>query len=198
MTAFLPLSVPLFHLPTSYRLPRDDPRFVQPSRTNYTLAEGNHSLETEEAELRARQEPNKKLVSQWLAGTVEHSPAARPLSPPVMNGTSVSSMLAPIYGGLYSGQGATNTAAYQGRSTLPASKPPATTDRHIPGNSSQPSSPSDQHNNGAVLSSTTRRSSGGDNQIVSYLQIPSSINDSKGSLAEFAAQVRMHRTAGMA
>ena len=34
-----------------------------------------------------------------------------------------------------------------------------------------------------------RKSSGGNNSIVSYLQIPSSINDSKGSLAEFAAQV---------
>ncbi len=35
-----------------------------------------------------------------------------------------------------------------------------------------------------------RKSSGGNNSIVSYLQIPSSINNSKGSLAEFAAQVR--------
>lgn len=34
-----------------------------------------------------------------------------------------------------------------------------------------------------------RKSSCANNAIVSYLQIPSSINDSKGSLAEFAAQV---------
>lgn len=34
-----------------------------------------------------------------------------------------------------------------------------------------------------------RRSPCSNNSIVSYLQIPSSINDSKGSLAEFAAQV---------
>lgn len=34
-----------------------------------------------------------------------------------------------------------------------------------------------------------RKSSCSNNSIVSYLQIPSSINDSKGSLAEFAAQV---------
>ena len=30
------------------------------------------------------------------------------------------------------------------------------------------------------------------NAIVSYLQIPASVNDSKGSLSEFAAQVCMH------
>jgi hypothetical protein len=30
------------------------------------------------------------------------------------------------------------------------------------------------------------------NQIVSYLQIPASINNSKGSLSDFAAQVRLH------
>jgi len=35
-----------------------------------------------------------------------------------------------------------------------------------------------------------RSSSEADEQIVSHLQIPASINNSKGSLAEFAAQVR--------
>ena len=35
-----------------------------------------------------------------------------------------------------------------------------------------------------------RRTSGDTNAIASYLQIPSSINNSKGSLPEFAAQVR--------
>ncbi|MCJ1384420.1 hypothetical protein MMC17_007536 [Xylographa soralifera] len=186
MTAFLPRSVPQFHLPTSYRLARDDPRFMQPTRTNYTLAEENHHQDRKAAELRARQEPNKKLVSQWLAGTEDGPPRARPLSSPVMNGAAVNSMLAPIYGGLYNGQGVTNDTLYQGRTTLQGSKVSATVARHVPGSSSQPSSP----NNGATQSNTTRRrSSGGDNQIVSYLQIPSSINDSKGSLAEFAAQI---------
>ncbi|MCJ1388131.1 hypothetical protein MMC18_000976 [Xylographa bjoerkii] len=189
MTAFLPRSVPLFHLPTSYRLSRDDPRFVQPTRTNCTLAEENYQRGREEAELRARQEPNKKAVSQWLAGTVETSPRARPLSSPVMNGAASNSMLAPIYGGLYNSQGATNATTYQGRTTLQGTKVPDTTAQHISGSSSQPSSPSTL-NNGVTQSNTTRRrSSGGDNQIVSYLQIPSSINDSKGSLAEFAAQI---------
>ena len=37
-----------------------------------------------------------------------------------------------------------------------------------------------------------RRSSSDVNSIVSYLQIPPSINNSKGSLAEFAAQVRVN------
>ena len=37
--------------------------------------------------------------------------------------------------------------------------------------------------------SSRRRSSSNGNAIVHYLQIPSTINDSKGSLAEFAAQV---------
>ena len=190
MTAFLPRSVPQFHLPTSYRLARDDPRFIQPTRTNYTLAEENHHQDRKEAELRARQEPNKKLVSQWLAGTEEAPPRGPPLSSPVMNGAAVNSMLAPIYGGLYHGHGATNNPTSVGR-TLQGSKVPAAVTRQIPGSSSQPSSP----NHGAPQSNTTRRrSSGGDNQIVSYLQIPSSINDSKGSLAEFAAQVWNCRT----
>lgn len=38
--------------------------------------------------------------------------------------------------------------------------------------------------------SARRKASNDGNSIVSYLQIPSSINDSKGSLPEFAAQVR--------
>ena len=37
-----------------------------------------------------------------------------------------------------------------------------------------------------------RRASIDGNSIASHLQIPSSINDSKGSLPEFAAQVRIH------
>ena len=194
MTAFLPCSVPQFHLPTSYRLARDDPRFMQPTRTNYTLAEENHHQARKEAESRARQEPNKKLVSQWLADTEEGPPRARTVSSPVMNGAAINTMLAPLYGGLYNGPGATNNTTYQGRTTLQGGKVPVPVARHVPGSSSQPSSP----NNGLTQSNTTRRrSSGGDNQIVSYLQIPSSINDSKGSLAEFAAQVRNCRTAGM-
>ncbi|MCJ1281481.1 hypothetical protein MMC26_000801 [Xylographa opegraphella] len=187
MTAFLPHSVPPFHLPPSYRLARDDPRFVQPTRTNYTLAEENYHQERKEAELRARQEPNTKLVSQWLAGTEEVPLRGRRLSSPVMNGAAVNSMLAPIYGGLYNGQAVTNHTTNLGRTTVSGSKAPVTTARHNPGSSSQASSPV---NNGPTQSNTTRRrSSGGDNQIVSYLQIPSSINDSKGSLAEFAAQI---------
>jgi len=37
-----------------------------------------------------------------------------------------------------------------------------------------------------------RRASSDGNSIASHLQIPSSVNDSKGSLPEFAAQVRTH------
>lgn len=55
---------------------------------------------------------------------------------------------------------------------------------------SRPQSPSSRKDLSAPPEQSQRRKSpSGSNSIVSYLQIPSSINNSKGSLAEFAAQV---------
>ncbi|MCJ1478852.1 hypothetical protein MMC13_007536 [Lambiella insularis] len=160
------------------------------TQSAYILALGRQQREGEEADLKARREPNQKLVSQWLAGTIEGSPPGPPFSPPAMNGAAINPMLAPTYGGLYNGYLRSNTSAYQSNPEVPSSKPSNNSARPINGVSSHPSSPSAANDNVAVQSNITRRrSSGGDNQIVSYLQIPSSINNSKGSLAEFAAQI---------
>ena len=55
----------------------------------------------------------------------------------------------------------------------------------------QPPSPAISHNDRVAQSERTarRRASSDGNSIASHLQIPPSINDSKGSLPEFAAQV---------
>ncbi|KAI4126751.1 MAG: hypothetical protein LQ347_004849 [Umbilicaria vellea] len=58
---------------------------------------------------------------------------------------------------------------------------------------SRPQSPRAHRDNTTNLEqSSRRRSSSNGNAIVHYLQIPSTINDSKGSLAEFAAQVSLN------
>ena len=54
------------------------------------------------------------------------------------------------------------------------------------------SPPSKKENEQKENLSSQRRTSDGGNSIATHLQIPSSINDSKGSLPEFAAQVRPH------
>lgn len=106
----------------------------------------------------------------------------------------MNAMLAPTYGGLYSSNGSLPRPSdhpYQANGGI-------FTDRSFAGRngqyvhaySSHPSSPSQSRDvAGLYGNSVRRRGSDNDNQIVSYLQIPSSINDSKGSLAEFAAQV---------
>ena len=83
------------------------------------------------------------------------------------------SMLAPTYGGLY-------------RSSIDASKGVT---REATGNPSLPPSPTKTQARDEGNEVETENSDGA-SQIAGYLQIPSSINSSKGSLAEFAAQVR--------
>ncbi|KAI9810306.1 MAG: hypothetical protein M1827_006356 [Pycnora praestabilis] len=53
----------------------------------------------------------------------------------------------------------------------------------------QPHSPCNRLGSLASMGHAQRRKSSNSNSIASYLQIPSSINNSKGSLAEFAAQI---------
>ena len=55
---------------------------------------------------------------------------------------------------------------------------------------SQPSSPSSRRPSQAPSDQSNHRRQSSSHSIVPYLQIPATINDSKGSLAEFAAQVR--------
>ena len=140
----------------------------------------------------SRGTPNQKVIAQWLAGTRELSPRDRQAPPSATNGVAVNSMLAPTYERSYSGHGAatSNSVGYQGNMSFHGNNVLASTAQPVRGSRSHPSSPTQLNANGAAQDITSRRrSSGGDNQIASYLQIPSSINDSKGSLADFAAQV---------
>ena len=108
---------------------------------------------------------------------------------------NVNPLLAPSFGPLhYKGVPvvASNTASHQqSLSTVGnvryTSKAPPLTDSYKPTHRSQ-SSISKSENDGDREQAQRRRNNDG-SDIAHYLQIPSSINDSKGSLAEFAAQV---------
>ena len=94
----------------------------------------------------------------------------------ILNDDTTNLMLAPTYGGLYRASGYTNGSLQQ---------------------SSRPKSPlhevSPKHGGGqdANARAGVQDQSGETDQIAPYLQIPSTINSSKGSLSEFAAQVRL-------
>ena len=132
---------------------------------------------------------NQNFISRWLEGS-RGANSQGPLTPPTeMTAANANPMLAPTYGGLYNSVPAvklntsqlqTNIGNYAGKSMGQPGHVSAT----------QAQSPS-QTKDAAWPAEITarRRSSSNGNQIVSYLQIPATINDSKGSLAEFAAQV---------
>lgn len=157
-----------------------------------------HVLEKEQYERtleaqRARN-PSQNLVTRWLAGTTAPSPSGLHTPPREMNGGHVNAMLAPTHGGLYNNNASlarSSDHAYQVNAGVFTERSLATRNgQYVHAHSSRPSSPSQLRDiAGLYGNSTRRRGSDNDNQIVSYLQIPSSINDSKGSLAEFAAQV---------
>ena len=133
------------------------------------------------------QPSQQSVVSQWLDNTTSTSPSGLRTPPREMNGANGNLMLAPTYGGLYNNVPQAKTAKLPYPSTTGY---PVTNIQPSHNASSRPSSPT--HTKGvfdAYSIAASRRSSGNDNQIVAYLQIPPSINDSKGSLAEFAAQV---------
>ena len=182
------------HLPTP--IPHSSPRMHLPAKPLHALVEENRQRRRlQEEELTLGGTPNQKVVAQWLAGTSDVSPRDKHAPPLSVNGVAVNSMLAPTSGGSYNGHaGPTSTSmAYSGNTSFHANQnllPLPSAAMPIQGSRTQPASPYQPNVNGAAQGNTSRRrSSGGDNQIISYLQIPSSINGSKGSLAEFAAQV---------
>ena len=154
-----------------------------------------------EARLRLQEEvqnPNQKLVARWLAGTAEVSPRGLRTPPLEMTGNGQRSTLPAAYGGLYNGNnvpslvppanGNTSSLTFYDRKDFNL------TNRQGQSNLSQPNSPTRYQSKGAVeIQEPKRRKSEDANQIVSYLQIPPTINNSKGSLAEFAAQVCQNR-----
>jgi len=183
----------LFPWSTHLPIPYSSPSMHLPPKPLHALAEENRQRQRiQEEELILRGTPNQKVVAQWLASTSDVSPRDKHAPPLGINGVAVNSMLAPTCGGPYNGQGApnSNSMSYPGNMSFYASKTLPSTAQPVHGNRSQPASPNHSNANTESQGNTSRRrSSGGDNQIISYLQIPSSINGSKGSLAEFAAQV---------
>lgn len=178
-------------------IPHTSIRMEQPAKPLHVLIEESRQRERpREAESISRGTPNQKVVAQWLAGTSDISPKDKYAPPLGTNGVAVNSMLAPTSGGLYNGHNAvkSNTVPYQGKMSFHGNKALTSTVQPVQGSRSHTSSPLQFNPNTTAQSNTNRRrSSGGENQIVSYLQIPASINDSKGSLAEFAAQVCLPR-----
>ena len=137
--------------------------------------------------VREPQPSQQNIVSQWLDSTTSTSPSGLRTPPGEMNGELGKSMLAPIHGGLYNNLPVSKLA----RPSYPSEIGTLATNGQFSRFTSS-RSPSPNHTkevNDGYGVAARRRSSGNDNQIVSYLQIPPSINDSKGSLAEFAAQV---------
>ena len=168
---------------------------AQPAKPVHVLEQEQYER-TQEAQ-RARN-PSQNLVTRWLAGTTAPSPSGLHTPPREMNGGQVNAMLAPTYGGLYNHNTLARPAdhPYQVNAGVFTDRSLATRNgQYVHTLSSRPTSPGQSRDiAGLYGNSTRRRGSDNDNQIVSYLQIPSTINDSKGSLAEFAAQVswRIH------
>ena len=181
--SMLPAFTESYCAPKSY----SSSRMSTPARPTHQWASENKQREREGTELRARRTPNQKLVRQWLAGTTEGSPRKLHPLPPAMNGTVINSMVAQTCGVPYGNQhpAKANAIAYQGNMSFYGNKAVPV---QVPDSLSQPTSPGQPIINGVTQSNDARRRSSG-GEIVSYLQIPSSINNSKGSLAEFAAQV---------
>ena len=120
-------------------------------------------------------------ITSWLEGTSSSSNVyglRHPHTPPLRSSdvVSVNSMLAPSHGGLY--KGSTDSRGYY--QPVP---PRQTTPRAHATDSFKPP--------GATAEEEVKDDASEASQIVTYLQIPSSINNSKGSLSEFAAQVRV-------
>ena len=182
--SMLPAFTKSYCAPISY----GSSRMSTPARTTYQLASEIKHREREETEVRAGRTPNQKLVRQWLAGTTEDSPRTLHPLPPAMNGTMVNPMPAQTCGVSYGSQHVSqaNAIRYQGNMSFYGNKAALV---QVPNSLSQPTSPGQPVNNGVTESNDARRRSSAGGEIVSYLQIPSSINNSKGSLAEFAAQV---------
>lgn len=164
---------------------------AEPAKPVYFL-EQEHYERTLEAQ-RARN-PSQNLVTRWLAGTTAPSPSGLHTPPREMNGGHANAMLAPTHGGLYNNNSSLARPSdhpYQVNAGVFTERSLATRNgQYVHARSSRPASPNQPKDvAGLYVNNTRRRESDNDNQIVSYLQIPATINDSKGSLAEFAAQV---------
>lgn len=164
---------------------------------NYHLPPLSRSPDAEQVERSSCQKRfrlDEHSVNDWL----QHSAAANGLRTPPkeMNGVSVNPLLAPNVGGLqYKSVPAVRSTTGPHATSLGTvasikyhSKAPPSHDfrSSVP----RPQSPTFQRETALSRGQPRGRNTLASNPIASYLQIPSTINDSKGSLAEFAAQVR--------
>ena len=142
---------------------------------------------------RDQQYPPQKLVSQWLASTAAAASTSGLSTPPrEMSGGNVNAMLAPTYGGLYNhaANSKPSNPSYQTSIDFYGDRTLASTGKAFLPTSSNPPSPGPLKDTiGLYGNPSRRRSLSNGNLIAPYLQIPALINDSKGSLSEFAAQV---------
>ncbi len=134
-------------------------------------------------------------LSQQPRGTATKTRHGLKTPPEEMTGSNANPLLPPFDGLQYKSVPVvgSSTAPYQNNqgghaNTRYTSKPQPFYDSYHSAQRSQ--SPASRGQSiGSREQPAHRRASSDGNSIVSYLQIPSSINNSKGSLAEFAAQV---------
>ena len=127
-------------------------------------------------------------IAQWLDDTRSALLRSAPdTPPPEMDTLSANTMLMPRYGGLANISSGVKPALYQTNGGFYGDKSLAQALNHSTNKASIRNSSPDRWNDREFPENLQRR--GSDEPIASYLQIPRSINDSKGSLSEFAAQV---------
>lgn len=167
-----------------------------PSTSNYTLpplSPTRQSARSERDSVRVSARAGTDSWADWLrtGAAVKSSQTA---SPRTMSGTHINPLLAPPgdvlqYKSVPAAKQSTQ-ASHTSLGTVAAaqytSKAPPPRDTQNP--PSRPRSPT-VHRDGAGSREHGRGRAAENNGIASYLQIPASINTSKGSLADFAAQV---------
>jgi len=138
----------------------------------------------------------QNALPQQLQGPVAKTRHGLKTPPEDMNGSNANPLLIPFDGLQYKSVPVigSSTASYHTNlgihaNTRYTSKPQPFYDSYHSAQQSQ-SPVSRGESIGSREQPARRRASSDGNSIVSYLQIPPSINNSKGSLAEFAAQVR--------
>ncbi|MCJ1310099.1 hypothetical protein MMC25_003760 [Agyrium rufum] len=140
--------------------------------------------------------PSQKNVQEWLVNTAAATEAPRQTlhtPPPEMDGSSMNAaLLQPRYGGFSSDVHSSESTniGYTARNGFYGDRSLAQSMSVGPSSTNRASSPDKWGESAEIGDGRSRRkSSEYGNQIVSYLQIPSSINNSRGSLSEFAAQI---------
>ena len=144
------------------------------------------------------QGPGENEVSDQVQRRPTHIRHGLKTPPEDMNGSNTNLLPAPFDGLQYKSVpviGSNNTSYHTHHDTHATTRYTSKTQPFYDSYHSAQRSQSPTHRGESIGSReppARRRASSDGNSIVSYLQIPSSINSSKGSLAEFAAQVNLN------